>query len=129
MIRPTLAAGVIASAAGLAALAGCLYGLFGPMLRGSTGERLSNFDNGLGWQAWLLFAGFGLAATGTLLAGGLLLCGKLRRLATLILSAGSWILLGLGCFTFVTVGWLVLPGALLALFALLLNDRAENRSR
>jgi hypothetical protein len=127
--RFRIAVGLLAGVAGLAALAGALYGLFGPLVAVSGGtprERTeSHFEYGLSTQAWVLFIGYFLGALATAMAGGMLIWGVLRSAATTLLLLGAVGLGVLAGFTVLGVGWLVLPGALLACLAMLLRLLAD----
>jgi hypothetical protein len=120
--RRHIAIGLLAGAAGLAALAGALYGLFGPLVNEGGRQTTSyyEYEDGLSTQAWGVFIGYIVGAIGTALAGGMLVLGVLRSTARPLLVFSSTGLGVLAGFTVLGVGWLVLPGASLAVVAMLL---------
>lgn len=128
--RIELMTGLLAGVAGLAALAGALYGLFGPLVTRYAGtpdeQSVSHFEDGLGTGGWLLFLGYFLGGVATFLAGSLLAADVFRPKATVLLVLSATGLAVLAGFTVLGVGWLVLPGAILGLIAMMLSVFADS---
>jgi hypothetical protein len=116
-----MAPALLACVAGVIALAGTGYALFGPLIDEGGGASRSYFDDGLSPLAWAVFAGYTLGGLGVLAAGGSLLSSNRRQLATNLLMVSGLSLLVLAGLSVMGAGWLILPGAILAQVAILLT--------
>jgi len=107
-------------AAGLVTLAGTAYALFGPLVS-TNGESISHYEDGLVPVVWLVFAGWAVGG-GALIAAGAAALARDRRAGAIPLTIilGATLVNVLAWFTVLTVGYLVLPGAILAAVAAIL---------